>query len=63
MKGKEFTCSLCGDNCISTWSDEDAIKEYEKTFGEYKPEEAAVLCDDCHKTFMEWYQGYKARIN
>lgn len=56
-KGESFTCDLCGDTCVSNWSEEEAQAEYEQNFGAYVSEEKGVLCDDCYQLFMRWFEN------
>jgi hypothetical protein len=45
-----FTCSRCGDRCLSSWSEEEARAEYEMNFGRrLKQGEAVEICDDCYR--------------
>jgi hypothetical protein len=48
-----FVCALCGDRCMSTWSDEEAAEEYRNAFGcEPTPDEARSVCDECYQQLM-----------
>ena len=53
---KEFTCEMCQGTFVSTWTEEEAEKEYKDTFGSPSGEERAILCDDCHIEFMKWFE-------
>lgn len=45
----EYTCELCHETFERTRSDEDALAESRKLFGEVEMSELAIVCDDCFK--------------
>ncbi len=51
-----YECAQCHGVFTKAWSDEEAIAEAEAlwTPGEMAEEGAAVICDDCFKTFYAW---------
>lgn len=58
----EYTCDNCKETFKqpdeSEWSEEDRNKEHLENFGfSAHIEPTAIICDDCHKIFMEWYDG------
>lgn len=55
-----FTCAKCGLKFKGLQSDKEAEAEMKANFGEdTKKEDCAVLCDDCYKEFMKWFNGGK----
>lgn len=53
-----FTCAHCGDTFIKDRSDEEVLAACDRLFGAVPPEEdRVVVCDDCHKVFVEWCRG------
>lgn len=42
-----YTCAVCKEEFTSTWSDEEAKAELDKTF-DVPVEECVVVCDDCY---------------
>jgi len=58
MKNKTFFCEHCKEECISAWSEEEAVKEAKENFGENILEAPHVsLCDDCYKIFIKALNG------
>lgn len=49
-----YTCSKCGGTFDSTWSDADAIVEFQGAFSEAEraAKLPAVVCDDCYPKVM-----------
>jgi hypothetical protein len=50
-----YVCAKCGESCVSTRPDAEAVAEYEKTYG--VPIDATsvdVICDDCFKLYVKW---------
>lgn len=45
----EYTCSMCGESCISDWSQEEAVAEKERDFGDVPLEECDQVCDVCYQ--------------
>lgn len=50
---EEYTCSVCHETYLKTWTDEDAMKECDENFPEMVGKPVAVVCDDCYQEFME----------
>ena len=48
-----YKCAVCRETFKKGWSDEEALEELENNWG-IDPEECDLVCDDCHKDFMEW---------
>lgn len=46
---------MCLHDFTSSWPDEQAEAEYEKTFGKHMGETRATLCDICNDLFLKWY--------
>ena len=55
MASNTFLCWKCKGTFPKGWSDEEAEAEYKTLWGENLGEEREVLCDDCHNSFMTWY--------
>lgn len=55
-----FVCAGCREVCQSDSSDEEALADMRKQFGEVPPAQREVLCDDCYQEFMKFM---KRRIN
>lgn len=49
-----YTCVACKGTFHSDWTDEEAWAEYERLYPGVPRSEAASVCDDCYKDFMEW---------
>ena len=47
-----YTCSLCGEVFEKGWTDEEAMEESSKQWGDQPPEELEVVCDDCYRKMM-----------
>jgi hypothetical protein len=46
----EYDCAMCGERFFKGAAEEEAVQEYKDTFmDDYRPEECAVVCDDCWK--------------
>lgn len=43
------TCAECGFTFEPSWSDEEAKAEAARNYPGLRPEEAAVVCDNCFK--------------
>lgn len=47
---REFTCEACGGTFTSELTDEQAMAESRKIFGEHiEKDKCAIICDDCYK--------------
>jgi len=54
--GNKYTCAKCKNEFECDRSDEEAIKEYEDTFGEpFDENTTALVCDDCYNKMNEEY--------
>lgn len=49
-----FRCEHCGGVFDKGRSDEEARAEAQALFPGLRQEDAAVVCDDCHREFMAW---------
>ena len=47
----EFKCELCGD-IYPKGSEEEAVAEIKEVFGNYNPENCAVVCDKCYDEIL-----------
>jgi hypothetical protein len=58
-EGESFLCFICKETFEympdSTWSEKDAIKEYETNYPETQGSPVDVVCDDCHTEFRKWF--------
>ena len=52
--GRTYICSNCKMEFESGWSEEEAINEMQKNFGNIPEKNRVVVCDDCHRELMEW---------
>lgn len=50
--GRTYKCDGCEGVFEAQWSEEEAIAEKEKNFGDYPMELCAQVCDDCYKEIM-----------
>lgn len=63
MSERTFNCYMCSHTFQSSWSDEEAEVEYEKTFGKHIGEKRAILCEICNDIFLAWYaQVNKSKV-
>lgn len=44
-----FTCAHCGGTFIKGWTDEEALTAAARDFPDLKPQDAAVICEDCYR--------------
>lgn len=51
LKPNEYRCGACDGVFEYGWTEEEA-KEEAKQWGDLKPEDMAVVCDDCYKKMM-----------
>jgi len=56
MQFNEYQCALCRGTFLSDWSETDALEEYDTLFPEVPNDPKVSLCDDCHKSFIEWFE-------
>jgi hypothetical protein len=47
----EFTCAECDGTFDKAWSDEEAMEENRRLFGE-PDDDLVVICDDCFKKMV-----------
>lgn len=45
----DFTCAMCGKTFKKARPDEEALAEARGIFGKIRPEECAVVCEDCYQ--------------
>jgi len=58
MMGESFTCARCGGIFQKARSDEEAMAEFEATFSKREMASGrAIVCDDCFKAFMNWFNS------
>jgi uncharacterized protein with PIN domain len=48
MNPNQYRCAMCEGVFGKGQSDEEALAETTRTFGQIKPEELAVICDGCY---------------
>lgn len=64
---EQYTCERCKktyDTCES--NKVEAAEEYANNFPELSAEEKedkAIICDDCYKEFMFWYQNGEENVS
>lgn len=56
MKGKLFTCDLCGDKCASSWDEAEAVAEYEAAYGRFDRAAVIEICEPCFNR-MKWQEA------
>ena len=59
MTETHFLCELCGDHCVSSVTNEEAMAEMRMTYkdplsGDEKP---SVCCDECHTKLLDWVRA------
>jgi hypothetical protein len=58
---RTYTCAACNRECVSDWSEEEAVLEARANFGNYVAdnieETCNPICDDCYKAFLIWRAG------
>lgn len=47
MSDDIYTCTMCGGVFEKAWSDEEAVAEAKRYFGEIPEEKRAIICDSC----------------
>jgi hypothetical protein len=47
-----LTCALCGDKFNPAWTDEEALVEMRKNFGDVDRDQIEVVCDDCYQIMV-----------
>jgi len=61
-KGDSFTCTVCREEFISTWNQEDSDAEYQRRFPDRNNEQASVVCEECYQQYLKWKEsGSKLR--
>jgi hypothetical protein len=50
---RTFTCDVCGGVFMSGWSEEEAVAEKERLWGDIPLEECGTVCDDCFEQVLE----------
>ncbi len=58
MSNKEYTCEGCGQTFKSRWTDEQALSEKERMWGDVPIEECSILCHECNNKFLEWMKTH-----
>lgn len=51
---EQFKCAKCGGTFDKGWSDGEAVAAAAALFPEGVGDDAATLCDDCHRDFRAW---------
>lgn len=47
---EKYTCTMCQQEFLKGWSDEEAKAELGENFPGFEPDECDVVCDDCYKS-------------
>ena len=58
MPLEHYTCAKCGERCVDVTpgADQIAVAEYEALHRKkFKRGQAAPICDDCYREFLEWF--------
>jgi DNA-directed RNA polymerase subunit RPC12/RpoP len=45
----KYTCGDCGETFESAWSEEEALAEMHRDFGDLAQDDRVVVCDDCYQ--------------
>lgn len=54
MNNKTFICAHCKEEFEFDWSEEEAIEEKNKNFGDIDIKNCSIVCDDCYEKIMEY---------
>lgn len=58
MTGKPYTCANCRGEYLTERPDDEALAEAaEHHGGPIAEEDREVLCDDCHREYMVWFDS------
>lgn len=57
MPNETYRCENCGVTFEKGWTDEEADEERRVNWPDFTPEECSIVCHDCYKKFMEWYNA------
>ena len=57
MNPDEYQCACCKGIFRKAVSDEEAMKELRENFGDVSQQDCGVLCDECYKEFMKWFEA------
>jgi DNA-directed RNA polymerase subunit RPC12/RpoP len=44
-----YICAMCGEENEKGWSDEEAVSEMERYFGQVPESARVIICDDCYQ--------------
>lgn len=55
--GRHYTCANCGNEYESGWTEAEAEAEAKANWGALAEKDREVVCDDCYRKFMGWYEG------
>lgn len=47
MSADEFTCAVCGGVFEKAWTDDEAVAESQRLFGDWPPGSMVTLCEGC----------------
>jgi len=47
-----YTCAACDGVFSFDWTEEEALAEKEKNWGDMPIEDMAIVCDDCYREMM-----------
>ena len=64
----QYRCASCNGIFEKGWSDEEAMEEKNRDFGNAPMEDCVVVCDDCYQKFRpdthpKEYEAYKSAQN
>lgn len=51
-----YTCARCGETNEKGWSDEEAAAEREANWPGFDEADCVLICDDCFRPMMLWYE-------
>ena len=52
-----YTCAACARTFRKGQSDAAALAELAKNFPDTKPEDCGIVCDDCYRRLMRFFNG------
>lgn len=49
---RDYICALCELPFTTTWSDDEAQKEFAQNFPEQAADDQEIVCEDCYKLIL-----------
>jgi protein-arginine kinase activator protein McsA len=54
----EYTCDACGGTFSKGWSDENAVAEMNREWGDIPVDKRSTVCETCYIKFNEWLKAH-----